>query len=59
MIKTALELRDLAKQIEQAVLEAPCASIALAIVRPCVDHLLCVARIHELNGTPNPPGFGD
>jgi hypothetical protein len=57
--KTATELRELAKAIEQVCLESPCVGPAMSIVRNCVDHLNCVARIHELSGMPNPPGYGD
>ncbi len=58
------ELRALARLIEQATLDAPCASVALPVVRPCVDHLLCMARLHELRSMtlptpPNPPGYGN
>lgn len=61
---TSSELRTLAKQIEQACLEAPCLSVAIDIVRPCVDHLNLLARLHELNAAPNHmhgprPGYGD
>jgi hypothetical protein len=58
-IKTAIELRDLAKMIEQACLASPCAGPAMSIVRSCVDHLNCLARLHELNGMPDPPTYGD
>jgi hypothetical protein len=61
---TATELRDLAKAIEHACLECPCTSVAKAIVRPCVDHLNLLARLHELNAAPpepsySRPGYGD
>jgi hypothetical protein len=59
------QLRDLAKQIERACLECPCSTVAMPVVRPCVDHLLLLARLHELNATPpeirtqRRPGFGE
>jgi len=46
---TTQELRDLAQLIEEATLASPVASVALRVVRPCVDHLNCLARLHELD----------
>jgi hypothetical protein len=50
-VSTATELRDLAKAIETVTLGSPVAGIALPVVRNCVDHLNCLARLYELNGT--------
>jgi hypothetical protein len=50
---TAQELRDLARLIEEGCLGSPVAGVALRIVRPCVDHLNCLARLHELHAMPN------
>lgn len=47
-MSVASELRDLARQIEAVTLESPQSGKALGIVRCCCDHLLCVARLHEL-----------
>ena len=48
---TADMLRDLAKVIENQTLASPVLSIALPVVRSCVDHLNLLARVYELNGT--------
>lgn len=52
MSTTWQELRDLAKAIETCTHESPCSSMAHPIVRNCVDHLLLLARLHELNAIP-------
>lgn len=53
------ELRHLAKALEMACLQSPACGPALPAVRCCVDHLNLLARLHELNAAPNPPGYGD
>ena len=59
-MQTADELRDLAMQIENVTLQSPAFTVAMTIVRNCVDHLNFLARMHELNdGMPHAPGYGD
>jgi hypothetical protein len=63
-MNTANELRDLAKAIENHVLQSPVLSVAGPIVRVCVDHLNLLARLHELHAQPpdpksTRPGYGD
>jgi hypothetical protein len=53
--RTAKELRKLAQAIENHTLQAPCMSVAMPIVRHCVDHLCLLARLHELNAAPPRP----
>lgn len=50
---TVQELRDLAKTIEQACAASRSMSIALPVVQNCTDHLLAIARVHELNQETN------
>ena len=58
---TATELRALATAIENHTLQCPVFGVAMPIVRPCVDHLNLVARLHELDAAPpnTRPGYGD
>jgi hypothetical protein len=46
---TAIELRALAVKILEINRESPCNSISCLIVHNACDHLLAIARIHELN----------
>ena len=50
-VSTADGLRDLAKVIENQTLASPVLSVAMPIVRSCVDNLNALARVYELNGT--------
>lgn len=62
MDSTTTELRELAKQIESVTAQSPVLSVAMPIVRTCVDHLMLLARLHELNAAPPTfprPGYGD
>jgi hypothetical protein len=49
MSMTGNELRDLARKIEVVLMEAPCMSVALPIVRHCTDHLQLLAAHHDRN----------
>lgn len=54
-----MELRQLAKKIETLCAMSPCYSVAMPIIQNCNDHLTLLARVHEFNANPNPPGYGD
>lgn len=64
MPHTTRELRALAKAIENLTLQSPVIGPAMPVVRTCVDHLMLLARLHELNAQPpepdvHSPGYGD
>lgn len=46
---TSQELRELVRVIEQACAASRAMSIALPVVQNCTDHLLLIARVHELH----------
>jgi hypothetical protein len=47
-MSTSTELRDLANRIESCCRESRSHSIAWPIVRIACDHLMAIAKIHEI-----------
>lgn len=48
-ISTSVELRELAKRLEDVARESPAYSVALPIVVNASSHLRAIARVHEFN----------